>query len=157
MIENDQAVVEPDATIRQFEIIARAAGKFRFDKIFQVVAPIPETPSERKWKVQFIEQLKARHEAVEQAPRVAILNLRAIAGMNFASGTERAERKERVRCEKGVASGSRIALRAAQQNQACSAVECRRKRIRPMRTRYFFNQQMHANGKASRFIGEWHA
>ena len=75
MIEHDQAVVKTDVAVGQFEIVDGAAREFRLGEIFQVVTPITETAAERKRQINFVQQFEARHQAVEQMPRVAELDL----------------------------------------------------------------------------------
>ena len=76
MIEDDQAVVKTDVAVGQFQIIDGAAREFWFGEIFQVVTPVAKRAAERKRQVNFVQQFKARHERVEQMPRVAELELR---------------------------------------------------------------------------------
>ena len=75
MVEDDEAVVETDVAVGQFQIVDGAAREFGFGEIFQVVTPAAKRAAERKRQVNFIEQFKARHQRVEQMPRVAELDL----------------------------------------------------------------------------------
>ena len=76
MIEHDQAVVKTNVAIGQFEVVDGAAREFRLGEIFQVVAPIAKTAAERKWQVDFIQQLAARQQRVQNLPRIAELLLK---------------------------------------------------------------------------------
>ena len=75
MVEDDEAVVKADVAVGQFQIVDGAAGEFWLSEIFQVVAPVTKCAAERKRQINFVEQFKARHERVEQMPRVAELKL----------------------------------------------------------------------------------
>ena len=76
MVENDKAVVKAGVAIGQFQIVHGAAREFRLGEIFQVVAPIAKTAAERKWQVDFIQQLAARQQRVQNLPRIAELLLK---------------------------------------------------------------------------------
>src|ERR1039458_7097049 len=75
MVKDDQAVVETNVAVGQFQIVDGAARKFRLGEILQVVAPVTERAAERKRQVNFVEQFKARHQSVEQMPWIAELNV----------------------------------------------------------------------------------
>ena len=79
MIKDHQAVVKTNMAIGQFQIVHRPARQFRLGEIFQVVAPVTERAAERKRRINFVQQFIARHERVEQMPRIAELNLRRTA------------------------------------------------------------------------------
>src|SRR6478672_8794209 len=85
MVENDQAVVKPYLTIRQFQIIDCAAAESWFDEIFQIITPVAKTASEGEGQVHFIEQFVAEHEAFQQTPGIAKLNLVIDRCLQFAS------------------------------------------------------------------------
>src|SRR5581483_7562101 len=71
VIENHQAVVKPGMAVRQFKVVDGSPRLARFDKILQVIAPITRASPERKWPVDFIRQLEARHQVVQRAPWIA--------------------------------------------------------------------------------------
>src|SRR5580693_2274417 len=75
MIENDDAVVKAYVAIRQLQIVQRAAREFGFGKVFKIVAPNPKTSAQGKRQVQFIENFTARHQRVQDLPRIAKLNV----------------------------------------------------------------------------------
>src|SRR5262245_55295889 len=104
MIKNDEAVIKPDVTIREFQIIDSSPGKFGLNKIFQIIAPMPEATSKRKWKVHFIEQLITQHEALEHMPGISKKDLAIFGGSQFASRSPGAKGEERPGCYKRVAS-----------------------------------------------------
>ena len=60
MIENREAVVKTDCAIGQLEVVHRAGAQTGFDKVFQVVPPIPETTTQRKRQIDLINQLIPR-------------------------------------------------------------------------------------------------
>ena len=98
MIEHDQAVVKADVAVGQFEIVDGTAREFRLGEIFQVVAPVTEAAAERKRQINFVQQFEARHQTVEQMPRVAELEsgagvwrLRASGAWRFRSASQRNE------------------------------------------------------------------
>src|ERR1051325_10506566 len=62
MVEHNEAVVKPGAAIGQFEVAHRSPGKFRFNKILQIVTPISETTAQRKRQGDFVEDFVARSE-----------------------------------------------------------------------------------------------
>ncbi len=78
MVEDNQAVVKSDVTVGQFQIVDGAAREFGFGEIFQVVAPVTKRAAEREGRINFVQQFKARHERVEDMPRVAELDLRSL-------------------------------------------------------------------------------
>src|SRR6185369_2493492 len=71
MIEYDQAVVKADLAIGQLEVIHRAARKFWFNEIFQVIPPIPEAAAQGEWKVDLLQHLVSRHEPVQAIPGIS--------------------------------------------------------------------------------------
>ena len=73
MIEDDEAVVKSDVAVGQFQIVDGAAREFRFGEIFQVVAPVTKAPPSGNGRVNFVQQFIARHQRVEDVPRVAEL------------------------------------------------------------------------------------
>jgi len=75
MVEDHETVVETHETIGQFKVVHRSARKFRFNEVFQIVAPIAETAAERERKIDLVEQFVARHQTVKQVPWVAELRL----------------------------------------------------------------------------------
>ena len=99
MVEDDEAVVKTDVAIGQFQIVDRAARQFRLGEIFQVVAPVAERAAERKRQINFIEQFEARHQRIEQMPRVAEMDCElriASATSNFAARAEGTEGQKRI-------------------------------------------------------------
>src|SRR5882757_3925612 len=75
MVEDDEAVVEADVAVGQFQVVDGAARQFGFGEIFQVVAPVAKRAAERKGQVDLIQQFTAGHERIEDVPRVAELKL----------------------------------------------------------------------------------
>ena len=75
MVENHETIVEADVAVRNFEVIRGPAGELWLDEILQIIAPITEATAERKWQIQFIEQLVSRHQALEEPPGISILDL----------------------------------------------------------------------------------
>ncbi len=71
MVEHNEAVVKSDVAIGQFQIVDGAAREFRLGEILQVVAPETKAAAQRKRQVNFVQQFKARHQAVEQMPRIS--------------------------------------------------------------------------------------
>src|SRR5258708_36409324 len=101
MIENDEAVVKTDAAVGQFQIIDGAARQFRLGKIFQIIAPKSETAAEREWQINFIKQFVTRHQAVEQMPRIAELDLDFMVETQFALRTEGTKSQKWICSDKG--------------------------------------------------------
>src|SRR5205807_1951572 len=93
-VEHDQAVVEANVAIRQLQIVCSSTRQLRLDKILQIIAPIAETAAERKRQVQFFQQFVARHQAVEQTPWIAKLQLALALRADFAARPKRAEDKK---------------------------------------------------------------
>ena len=91
MIENNQAVIKADLTVRQFQIIRGVAFEARFNKVLQIVSPVTKTAAERKRQIQFLEQLVARHQAVQQMPGISELHAGAFGGEQLAAGAKGAE------------------------------------------------------------------
>ena len=83
MVEDDDAAIEANAAIRQFEIVDGVSGELRLDKIFEVVAPVAEAAAKRERHVQIIQQFVALHEHVEHMPWIAELLVRAIFGRDL--------------------------------------------------------------------------
>src|SRR5437867_816738 len=77
MIEHDQAVVKTDVAIGRFEIVDSATREFWLGEVFQIVTPVAKAATKRKRQINFLKQLETRHEAVEQMPRIAELNVAA--------------------------------------------------------------------------------
>jgi len=75
MVEDNQAVVESDLAIGQFEIIGRTPRKFWFDEILQIITPVTKAAAQREWQIHFFEQLIARHQHVEDVPGIAELRM----------------------------------------------------------------------------------
>ena len=103
MIKDDEAVVETDVAVGQFQIADGSAREFRLGEVFQVVAPETEAAAERKRQVNFVENFKSRHERIEQMPGAAELQLMVdgwwlMAGRNFAARAEGSERQKRICC-----------------------------------------------------------
>src|SRR5689334_1733458 len=61
MVESDQAVIETNLAIRQFQVIVTAPGETRLNEILEIIAPIPETAAQRKWKIDIIQQFVLGH------------------------------------------------------------------------------------------------
>src|SRR5437660_1224158 len=107
MIEHHQAVVKADMTIRQFEVVDCAPGKFGLRKIFQVVSPEPEATAQREREIDFIEQFKPGHQAVEDVPGAAKFNFGfriSDFGLDFTARTEGPEGKKRIRRDQRITS-----------------------------------------------------
>ena len=95
MVEHDQAVVKTHMAVRQFEIVDGAARKFRLGEIFQVVTPVTEAAAQWKRPVNFIQQLAARQQRVQNLPRIAELELGSGSGSGvwrFRSASRRSGR-----------------------------------------------------------------
>jgi hypothetical protein len=97
MVEDDQAVVKAGVAIGQFEVVDGAARQFWFDKIFQVVAPMPKQPPSGNGRSISSSNSQRAMSAVENVPRIAELDLRfaicdlRFSGSNFTTRTEGAE------------------------------------------------------------------
>ena len=76
MVKHHQAVVKTHVAIGQFQVVDGAAREFRFDEIFQLVSPAAETAAERERQVNFVQQLAARQQRVQNLPRIAELERR---------------------------------------------------------------------------------
>lgn len=59
MVEDDEAGVEAQMAVRQFQVVDRPARQAGFDELFQVVTPVAETAAQRKRHVHLVGQLKA--------------------------------------------------------------------------------------------------
>ena len=114
MIEDHQAVVKTDMTFGQFKIVDGAPRKFRFDKVFQVVTPITKAATEWEWQIHFVEQFVARHQAIENAPRVAELDVASFAGHQFTTRAKRTKRQKWSDGDERIPRLRRIEERAAQ-------------------------------------------
>src|SRR5712671_537714 len=108
MIEDDEAVVEADGAIRQFEIVDGAARELWFDKILQVVAPVAEAAAERERQIRFVEHLVTLHQTIKHVPRIAKRLMHSARIGEFASRTEGTKRQERPRHHEGVPGLRRI-------------------------------------------------
>ena len=53
-----------------------AARQLWFNKVFQVVAPVTETATEREWQVNLVQQFVSGHEAIEEMPGIAVVKSR---------------------------------------------------------------------------------
>src|SRR5437867_1676159 len=92
MIEDDEAVVKANVTIRQFEIVDGFARKPWFDEIFKVVAPEAKTSSQWKGQVDLLQQFVARHQRIQHVPWIAKLLVHAVCRSEFTPRTLRTER-----------------------------------------------------------------
>src|SRR3954471_8233911 len=119
MVEHHEALIESDVAIGQLEIVDGRAGQSRLDEILQVVAPITKTTSQREWQINFVEQLVAGHEGLQQAPGIAELDLAAIGfGKQFAAGPQRSKPEERIGGDERVAGAVVLEQAGTQKNQA---------------------------------------
>ena len=95
MVEHDEAVVKANVAIGQFEIVEGAAREFRLGEILQVITPETKTATERKWQVNFVQQLEARQQRVQNLPRIAELEMgsgvRGLGAGDFATRAKGAE------------------------------------------------------------------
>ena len=73
MIKNDQAVIEANLAVGYFQVIYGVAGYPLFNEAFQIVSPESEASTDWKREVKFIENLVARHQAVENGPWISEL------------------------------------------------------------------------------------
>ena len=103
MIENEDRAVEADPGIGQLEIVDGAASEFRFDEIFEVVAPKSETTAERKGMIHFVEEFVAGHEFIEQMPGIAVTLGDAFTGLDGAVRARAAEGEKGAGDDEGVA------------------------------------------------------
>ena len=71
MIENDEAVVKPDAALRQLKVVARCQRQARLDELFQFIAEVAEAAPKRKRQIDLLKQFVAIGQTLEQFPRVA--------------------------------------------------------------------------------------
>src|ERR1051326_7570767 len=103
MIESDQAIVKPDVTIGQFEVINRVMLRKSFDKILQFITPIAKTAAQRKGEVQLIQEFITCQQAVQQATRIAIMDLYPFFTRDqFTAASKGAKGQERPRCYVGI-------------------------------------------------------
>src|ERR1051326_2162256 len=118
MIKNDQGIIKSNMAVWQFQVVERAPGQFRFDEVLQIIAPITETSAQWKRQIQLLEQFIARHQAVEQMPRIAELNIRPFFRAQLAARAERAESQEWTRSQERITRLRRIEECAPQQHDS---------------------------------------
>ena len=152
MVEDDQAAVKTDATIRQLQVVDRVSRQLGLDEVFLVLTPVAKATAERKGRVNFFQRFIPRHQAVEEVPGIAELDVRrnpgfVIGGKNLAARAERTESEKGPRGHKRIACLGRFEESAAQQDNAPFPAKQFHQRFGRMRTLDWLDERTHLNGK----------
>ena len=134
----------------QFDLnrnIDGAAREFRFREIFQIVTPVTETTAERKRQVNLVQQLKLRHERIQNLPWIAELGLgpgvRGPGSGDFTARTKGTEGEKRIRHDERIARLGGVEGRASQQNNSRPAAQFFHERFRRVCGGDFLDQRAH--------------
>ena len=146
MIKNREAVVKAHRAIRQLEVVHCAGAQARFDKVFQVVPPIPETTAQWKRQIDLINQLIPRQQLLKHIPRISVLyggtSLR-VRDANLTTAAPIAQRQKRPRHHKRIARLIRRLAVTAQQHQTGHTAQLLRQSLRRMARAGMLDQGTH--------------
>lgn len=62
MIEDDEAGIETEMAIGQFEVVDRTTREAWLDEAFEIISPVAEAAAEREWHLHLVEQFEARQQ-----------------------------------------------------------------------------------------------
>ena len=151
MIEHNQAVVESNVAVGQFQVVHRAAREFRLGEIFQVVAPITKAPPSGNGESISSSSSKRAMSASSRCHGLPNWSWQLGVGSwewgdNFTARAEGTENQKRIRRDKGIPRRRRIKRIAPQQNNPRSAIrnpQLPDERFGRVRGRDFLDQRAH--------------